>query len=162
MFDIKMMKTAVAILALTLTVSTQAQADSKLVGSWVKHHTQQEDHVYPGDTNWNLEVTFQADGTFVWHSTRLEGDTTIDESISGTYSVNRGMITFMFDKPSNAAHKRLSGWFAFWPKKLQGQQTFRFENEFLVLGHDGNKLWFYLKRKDVEQDKSSLHGDPRR
>lgn len=158
----KMMKAAITILILGLALSAEAGADSTLVGSWVKHHAQQEDHAYPGDTNWNLEVTFQANGTFVWNSIRTQEDATVDQSVTGTYSINRGMITFLFDKPSGAARKRLSEWFAFWPSKLKGQQTFRFKDEFLVLAHDGNKLWFYFKRKDVEQDKSSVRGKPRR
>ena len=37
---------------------------------------------------------------------------------------------------------------AFWPAALKGQQTYHFRDERLILGHDGNKLWFYLERKD--------------
>jgi len=144
------MKRIITGIFLGAALLTQAQADDKLVGSWVKERTQQEDHAYPGDTNWNLEVTFRTGGHFVWHSTRTEGTNTVDESITGTYSVDRGMITFLFDKPSNPARKRLPEWFAFWPSKLQGQQSFRFKDEILVLGLDGNKLWIYMKKKDVE------------
>ncbi len=121
-----------------------------LTGTWTKQHTQAEDHAYPGDADWNLEVTFRANGQFVWRSSRTEGINTIDESLTGTYSLERGMmITYRFDKPSTAAGKRLAEWFAFWPSKLEGQQTFRFEKGFLLLGHDGHKLWFYMKRKNV-------------
>ena len=128
----------------------QAQADDNLVGSWVKERTQLEDHAYPGDTNLNLVVTFRAGGHFVWHSTRTEGTNTVDESITGTYSIDRGMITFLFHKPSSAARNRLPEWFAFWPSEMKGQQTARFENGALILGHDGDKLWFHMKRKTVE------------
>ncbi len=120
-----------------------------LSGTWVKQHSQEEDHAYLGDTNWDLEVTFRANGQFVWRSSRSEGTSRIDESLTGTYSLKRGMITYRFDKPSDASGKRLAEWFAFWPSKLEGQHTFRFEKDFLILGHDGNKLWFYMKRKNV-------------
>ena len=149
--DIKTMKKATAILFLGVVLSSQARADSAVVGTWVKHHTQQEDHAYPGDTNWNLEVRFQANDQFVWHSTRAEGTNVVDESVKGTYSIKQSLITFRFQKPSPAARKRLPEWFAFWPSNLKGQQTFRFRDEFLILGYDGNKLWLYLKKKDVEQ-----------
>ena len=156
------MKRTIAVVFLGVVLSAQARADSKLVGTWVKHHTQQEDHAYPGDTNWNLEVSFQKNERFVWHSTRTEGTNVVDESVKGTYSIKPGLITFRFQEPSPTARKRLPEWFAFWPSKLKGQQTFRFKDECLVLGHDGNKLWFYLDRKDVEQVKSSVRDKPRR
>ena len=121
-----------------------------LIGTWTKQHTQEEGHAYPGDTNWDLEVTFRPNGQFVWRSTRTDGTNRIDESLTGTYSLERGMmIIYRFDKPSNAADKRLAEWFAYWPSKLEGQHTFRFRKDFLILGHDGNKLWFYMKRKNV-------------
>ena len=134
------------------TQVNQARADYKLVGSWVKDHAQQEDHAYPGDTNWNLEVTFQAGGQFIWHSTRTEGTNTVDESATGAYSVSRGMITYLFDRPSSAALKRLPDWFAFWPSKLKGQQqVLGLEVDTLVLAFSSNKLWLHMKRKTVEQ-----------
>ena len=137
-------------LFLCVVLVDQARADDKLVGLWVKDHTRQEDHVYPGDTNWNLEVIFRADGQFVWRSTRTEGTNTIDESVTGTYSVNRAMITFQFDKPGSAALKRLPDWFAFWPSQMRGQQVVRFEKDSMVLANEAGKLWIYMK-KTVEQ-----------
>jgi hypothetical protein len=123
------------------------RTEHRLEGSWMKHHAQQEDHAYSGDTNVNLEVTFQANGQFLWNATRAEGTNTVDESVTGTYFAERGMITYLFDKPSDAARKQLPEWFAFSPSQLKGQQSFRFEKDCLVLEHEGNKLWFYMQRK---------------
>lgn len=123
-----------------------ARADDRLVGSWVKDHTRQEDHVYPGDTNWNLQVIFRADGKVVWRSTRTEGTNTIDESVTGTYSVHRAMITFQFDKPSSDALKRLPDWFAFSPSQMKGQQIVRLEKDSMVLANEGRKLSIHMKR----------------
>jgi len=153
------MKRMITVFLLGAVLVTQAKADDKLLGSWVKERTQQEDHAYPGDTNWKLEVTFRAGGHFVWHSTRTEGTNTVDESITGTFSVKRGMITFLFDKPSSAAHKRLPEWFAFWPSEMKGQQSARLDKDALILGHDGNKLWFHMKRKTVEPKRISRAGE---
>ena len=143
------------LLVLGLAAGTDTHADGRLIGSWVKHDTQQEDHAYPDDTNWHLEVSFQADGAFVWQSTRTDGETAVDEAVRGTFSASGGVVTVVFDPPSTAAAKRLPEWVAYWPSTREGRQTFRFQDEFLVLGHDGNKLWFRLKRKDVDDPAGS-------
>ncbi len=157
-----MMKRTTPVLLLSVALTAYAGGDGKLVGTWVKRRTQQEDHAYPGDANWKLEVSFQPNSRFVWRSTRTEGGKVIDESVRGTYSVKRGLIAFRFQKPSPAARKRLPEWFAYWPAKLKGQQSLRLKDDSLVLGHDGNKLWFHLRRKDVEKHRSSVRGEPRR
>jgi len=141
------------------SIESQAAADSHnrtqiLLGSWVKHHLISVENYYPDNRNWHLYVTFNDDGRFLWDSKRYEsGGEIIDESLTGTYSVERGfLIRYKFDQPSAEAQKKLPELFAFWPNKLLGQQTFRFNDDFLSLGHDGAKIWLYLKRKDnVEQ-----------
>ena len=125
------------------------EPQSGLIGTWTKQYTQAEDHAYPGDSIWDLEVTFRKNGQFVWRSIRTEGGNAIDESLTGTYTTEGCLITYRFDKPSDAADKRVEEWFAFWPSQLEGQQTFRFERDLLVLGHDAHKLCFYLKRNCV-------------
>jgi hypothetical protein len=120
-----------------------------LSGSWIKEKTQQEGSEYPGDKDWKLIVTFNDNGRFIWDSKRKESTgKIIDESLTGTYTIEKGfMISYQFDKPSNQALEKLPKLFAFWPNKLLGQQTFRFEDNYLILGYDGSKTWFYLKRK---------------
>ena len=44
-----------------------------LIGTWVKQHTNGGDSAYPGDADWDLEVTFRDNGQFVWRSTRTDG-----------------------------------------------------------------------------------------
>ena len=144
------MNRVILILSLSTFFVVQVRANDALRGSWVKQNTRQEDHAYPGDTNWHLEVTFQADGRFMWKSARRNGADTVDESVAGTYSVDRGLITYLFDKPSSAARMRLPEWFAFRPSKLTGKQTWRIEDGALTLGHDGEKLWFSFERKPIQ------------
>jgi len=125
-----------------------------LLGTWSKVRTQQEGGHYPGDRDWHLSVTFGDNGRFIWDSKRYEdSQDPVDESLKGTYLIERGFIvTYRFAKPSPAAEQSLPELFAFWPNKRLGQQTFRFHDDFLVLVHDGRKLWIHLKRKtDVEQ-----------
>jgi hypothetical protein len=155
-----MIKEMIPFLFLIAVLGAQTRADD-LSGSWVKHHAQQGDHPYVSDTNWNLQVSFRPGGHFIWQSIRTEGSSTVNESITGTYSTNSGLITFLFDKPSSAALKRLPEWFAFWPSKLQGQQTFRFQDKFLVLGHDENRLWIYMKWKGNTLDMQEMKAKAR-
>ena len=141
------------------STETQAMADrnnvsQRLVGTWVKHHIISVENYYPDSSNWHLCITFNNDGSFIWDSKRYEsGGKIIDDSITGRYSIERGfLISYRFDQPSHEAQKSLPELFAFWANNLLGQQTFRFHNDFLILGHDGAKIWFYLKRKgNVEQ-----------
>ena len=70
-------------------------------------------------------------------------------TVFGVYYTEQGfLISYTFEKPSNQVLERIPELFAFWPNKLLGQQTFRFDDDYLILGHDGNKLWFYMKRKE--------------
>jgi len=123
-----------------------------LVGTWLKVRTEQEGGHYDGDDTWQLSVTFDAKGRFFWDSTRYEdGQAPLEESVTGAYVIERGfIITYLFDKPSPTARQRLPELFAFWPNRLRGQQTFRFHNDYLILGHDAQKLWIHLKRKSEQ------------
>ncbi len=147
----KIMKETMSAMLIACALATLAQADDLLIGTWVKQRTQQEDHAYSGDTNWSLTVTFEASGQFRCKSVRVEGTNTVDESVKGTYSADRGLIAYTFDNPTDAASNRLAEWFAFWQLKSTGVQTFRYDGESLVLGNDGRKLWVHMKRKTVEQ-----------
>jgi len=152
---------AVLFVALTITVAAQSIPTTKgnIVGTWVKDHMQQEGGVYPGDTNWQLEVTFSSDGSFVWQSIRTERDTTaagvqartIDESVKGKYVKEGYSITYQFDRPSEDMLRQLPQFFAFWPRQLRGQQTFSFRDRFLRLGNDGGKTWVFLRRKETRR-----------
>jgi hypothetical protein len=125
----------------------------KLIGTWVKYQINIEGNRYSADDKWHLSVTFGPDRHFLWDCKQYgDNGETIDASLTGTYSFERGfLITYKFDKPSPAAQKSLPELFAFWPNQLKGQHTFRFHDDTLILGHDGNKLWLYLIRKiDVE------------
>ena len=121
-----------------------------LIGTWIKQETFSIENHYPNDNNWELKVTFNNNKRFIWDSKRKESDgNTIDESLTGTYTTEQGfLISYTFEKPSNQVLERIPELFAFWPNKLLGQQTFRFDDDYLILGHDGNKLWFYMKRKE--------------
>lgn len=151
-----MMIKVIVILVLCATVAGEEFRDGRLVGSWVKHHTRQEGSAYKSDANWNLTVTFRDNGDFLWQSIRTDGEKVADESVKGTYSIKRALLTFKFRKPSPAARKRLPEHFAFWPSKLVGQQTYRLQDDYLVLGHDGHKLWHYLKRKNGVKPRAEL------
>ncbi len=121
-----------------------------LIGTWIKYKIQQEGHVFPGDKNWQLTVTFDSDGRFTWNSKRKDkSGKTIDESLTGTYTLERGfLVSYHFDKPSNQALIWLPEFFAFWPNQLLGRHTFGFGDDYLCLGNDGHKTWIYLKRND--------------
>lgn len=147
----------------TLIAAAQSPPTTKgiIIGTWVKDHTQMECSDYPGDQDWQLEVTFAPDGTFIWQSTRtVRGSEAvsnqvaqIDDSIKGKYVMGGYLITYQFDSPSEQAMKQLPYFFAFWPRQLRGQHTFSFRDGFLCLGNDGEKTWIFLKRKakkDIE------------
>ena len=139
-------------------VQSKVVPSRNLIGTWSKVRTQQEGGPYPGNENWHLTVTFKENGHFVWDSMRYEdGQNPLDESLQGTYLIERGfLITYKFDEPAPAAQKRLPELFAFWPNKQLGQQTFKFRDDFLILGHDGAKLWMHFKRNaDIEQSASA-------
>lgn len=151
-------KTAVKPVEKKSTGSQLIVTSRSLLGTWSKVRTQHEDHHYLGDGDWHLSVSFKENGRFIGDSKRYDNkQNPIDESLRGTYLIERGfIIAYKFDKPSPAAQKRLPELFAFWPNKQLGQQTFKFRDDFLILGHDGAKLWFHLKRKtDVEQSAST-------
>jgi hypothetical protein len=148
--------TIALLLALVVTTAGESSPTTKgnLVGTWVKHHTQVEDHGYPADANWQLEASFSADGTFVWRSTRTEpgaqaGKPT-QESVTGKYVKEGYLITYRFKDPSEAMLKELPQFFAFWPLQLRGQQTLSFRDGFLCLGNDGGKTWIFLTRKETQ------------
>jgi hypothetical protein len=148
------------LVAMTVTASAQSRPTTKgsIVGTWVKDHTRIEDHGYPADAEWQLEVTFSSDGTFAWQSTRTVKRTEaagtqagkIVESVKGKYVKKGYLITYEFDSPSELALKQLPQFFAFWPGQLRGQQTFSFRDGFLRLGNDGGKAWIFLKRKEAQ------------
>lgn len=123
---------------------------NRLIGTWVKDHIISVENYYPDDSNWHLYLTFSEDGSFIWDSKKYGSDEiTVDESLVGKYSIERGfLINYIFDQHSSGTQRRIPEWFAYWPNKSLGQQTFRFQDDFLILGHDGAKIWFYLKRKD--------------
>ena len=118
-----------------------------LTGTWVKEKIHQEDHYYPGDKNLQLTVTFDADRHFIWNlKHKNESGKIIEESFTGTFTIEKGfLISYHFDKHTNLASKWIPELFAFWPNKRLGQQTFRFGEDYLRLGHDGHKTWIYLK-----------------
>jgi hypothetical protein len=145
------MKRTITVALIVCGLATLSYADERLIGTWVKQRTQQEDHAHTGDTNWSLTVRFESSGQFRWKSIRIDGTNTVDESVNGTYSVDRDLITYTFQNPTAAASKCLPDWFAFWQLKSTGVQTFRLNGQFLVLGNDGKKLWFHMKRETGEQ-----------
>jgi len=128
----------------------------RLIGTWEKQKTRAIElaPVNLDDDNWRLTVTFTDDNRFVWDSSRYgRNGKTLNDSLTGSFSIERGfLIAYQFDKPSAEALQRLSQLFAFWPNQLLGKHTFRFEDDYLVLGHDGEKIWFYLKRSDIQSD----------
>ena len=123
---------------------------NRLIGTWVKDRIISVENYYPDDINWHLYVTFNEDGGFIWDSKKYGNNKIIeDESLIGKYSIEKGfLINYIFNHPSSEAQHRIPEWFAYWPNKSLGQQTFRFQDDLLVLGHDGAKIWFYMKRKD--------------
>jgi hypothetical protein len=134
----------------------------KLIGTWTKQRIGAIEPVFQslGGDDWHLTVTFTDDGRFVWDSRRpgMEGGM-IDDSLTGKYSIERGfLIAYRFDEPSVEALERLTMLFAFWPNQLLGKHTFRFEGDCLILGHDGEKIWFYLKRNGLESNRSTHAG----
>jgi hypothetical protein len=145
----------------TIELKTKSQ---KIVGTWVKYYTNTEGARYKADDKLHLSVAFDHNGRFLWDCKQYGNDgQIIDESLTGTYSFERGfLITYKFDKPSPSAQKSLPKFFAFWPNQMKGQQTFRFHDDTLILGHDGNKMWFYLRRKSnaehiTKQNNSEKH-----
>ena len=77
----------------------------------------------------------------------------IDDSLTGKYSIESGfLIAYRFDQPSAEALEKLPQLFAFWPNQLLGRHTFEFEDDYLILGHDGEKIWFYLKRTGLQSN----------
>jgi len=128
-----------------------------LVGTWVKEEARQEGQGYAGDEEWRLSVTFRDDGRFVWHSRRrVNSAESVDESLRGTYEIEGGfLVTYLFEAPSKTAEERLPELFAYWPKQLLGQHTFKRRGDTLVLGHDGAKLWIHLQRESVPAQKGT-------
>jgi hypothetical protein len=124
--------------------------NKSLIGTWTKEKTYKEGGNYPGDKEWQLEVTFDENGQFIWDSKRKGQDgKTIDESLAGTYTIEKGfLVSYKFDKPTSQASEKIPELFAFWPNQMLGQQTYKFNDEYLILGHDGEKIWISLKKKD--------------
>lgn len=130
------------------SVNAGKQQTQTLVGTWVKQRINYIESLYPEDIELHLIVTFCDDGRFIWDSKQYKDDgVIIDESLTGTYRIEKGfIIAYEFDKPSQSAQEKLQKFFAFWPNKLLGRQTFKIRDDILVLGHDSEKLWFHLKR----------------
>ncbi len=154
-----MNRTSIKILIALLVIGVEAWGQAlptRLAGTWVKVHAQKEDHLYAKGENWQLSVTFGADGRFVWTSLRtLDAGNTevIDESLAGTYFVDGGRIIYAFENPSESARSRLAEWFAYWPNRKVGQHTCSFRDDRLVLGNAGKKLWIHFEHQtDVLQD----------
>jgi hypothetical protein len=128
----------------------------KLVGTWKKQWAGALEGIprWLSDSDWHLTVKFSDDGRFIWASRRTgSGGSLINDSLTGKYSIEDGfLINYRFDKPSPQALERLPTLFAFWPNQLLGKHTFRFEDDRLVLGHDGAKIWFLLKRPSLQSD----------
>lgn len=124
--------------------------NKSLIGTWIKERTQQEDHEFPDDRNWQLTVTFDENGRFTWNSKRKNQDgKIIDESLTGTYTIERGfLISYHFDKPTKQALEKIPVLFAFWPNQMLGQQHFGFRDNYLSLSHSAAKIWISLKRKE--------------
>ena len=122
---------------------------NSLIGTWIKEYTNLEGGNYPGDKDWELKVTFDENGRFVWDSKRKDQDgNMINGSVSGTYSIENGFtVRYLFDKSSKQSMEKVAELFAFWQNQMLGLQTFKFNDENLVLGHDGHKIWIYLRRK---------------
>jgi hypothetical protein len=165
------MRTGVAttalLVALTVTVAAQsssATTKGNIIGTWVKHHTKVEDHGYPGDADWQLEVTFAADGTFAWRSARTalktEAGESTDSSAKGKYVTEGHLITYHFDDLPESILKEIPQFFAFWPRQLRGQQTVSFRDGFLRLGNDGGKTWIFLSRKVTQAVEPPAGADP--
>lgn len=150
------MNRIVAMVLLGLAFGMDVFADDRLIGSWIKERTQQEDHTYPGDTNWQLRVIFREDRSFLWQSTRDEGTRKAEERLSGTYSARKGIIQYTFEEPVGAAPERMAEWFEYWPTVLAGRQTYQFQGNTLVLRHDASKLWFRLRKEVGDGGKPKL------
>jgi len=133
----------------------QSRSD-RLIGTWAKQQTKAIELVLQdiSDDDWQLTVTFTDDNRFIWDSKRYgEDGKPLNDSLTGSYSIERGfLIAYRFDKPSAEALAQLPWLFAYWPNQSLGKHTFRFEDDYLVLGHDGEKVWFYLKRSEVISD----------
>ena len=136
--------------------SRHQSKSEKLVGTWKKQRTCAIDQVLQNfnDNDWHLTVRFTQGGRFIWDSRRTGSEgSRINDSLTGKYSIEDGfLINYRFDKPSPEALERLPMLFAFWPNQLLGRHTFRFEEDCLVLGHDGEKIWLYLKRNSLQSD----------
>ena len=134
--------------------SQHQSRSEKLIGTWKKQQAYAIDQVLEdfNDKEWYLTVSFTDDGRFIWDSKRAgSGDEQINDSLTGNYSIERGfLIAYQFDKPSSEALERLPKLFAFWPNQLLGRHTFRFKEDYLILGHNGEKMWFYFKRIGLE------------
>lgn len=147
--NVRLLSAALLVAAITFNGAAQT-TKGNLVGTWEKRRIKQEDHQHPQDKLLKLSVVFQDDGHFQWNAERKgpQGNW-IDESVTGSYTVEGHLITYTFDKPSPEVLERLPEFFAFWPAQLRGQQTFQFRDGALRLGNDGDKTWVYLTRLEA-------------
>lgn len=120
-----------------------------LTGTWVKEKIYQEGSGYPEDKNLQLTVKFNDERRFIWNlKQKNDSGQIIDETLTGAFTIEEGfLISYHFDRHSDLTSKWVPELFALWPNKCLGQQTFKFGEDFLSLGHDGHKTWIYLKRK---------------
>jgi regulatory protein YycH of two-component signal transduction system YycFG len=136
--------------------SQHQSRSEKLIGTWKKQQTYAIAQLLEdfNDNEWHMIVSFTDDGRFIWDSRRTgPGNEQINDSLTGNYSIERGfLIAYQFDKPSSEALERLPMLFAFWPNQLLGKHTFRFKDDYLILGYNGEKRWFYLKRNGLESN----------
>ena len=135
---------------ISVSVSSEnSKQSNSLSGTWIKEKIRQEDHDFPGDENWQITFKFDDNSKFECKLKQKTGDEKyLEETLSGTFKIEKGfLLSYQFNKPSEQAIKMLMEFFAFWPNKLFGQQTFKLDGNSLKLGFDGHKTWIYLKKE---------------
>ncbi len=140
-------------------VEPKRATKESLVGTWVKERASNADEFYVESLKWDISVTFQTDGKFVWHAIRREHFTDKngkDVSVKGTYSVKGGGITYRFDNPSPEAWKELPKFIACFPKKTGGYHgTYFIDDDTLCLSAEKIGTIFERKIEKTETAKTS-------
>lgn len=139
------------------TTESKPTTRGSLVGTWVKEMSSREGSYNPDSANWDISISYQSDGKFVWHAIHTKHATDndgIDASTKGTYLVKGAMITYQFDSPSPEALQGLPKFFAYHPKKLRGYHMYQFRDDNLQLWNEGDKICTRFKRKCDEPEKA--------